>query len=209
MADPRLTPEEKLLRVIESPNKFAKRGMRVQRRPQDFRLSLKLFKARHKIRLQDLLNLKTVNAILGFLAAAGTLFLLLDFWMGMPRIKKVQRLETAARTLDIGNLNIEKLGPLTYYLQEIGGRNIFALAAVSKTAEADSAEPSIELTNLIDGLRVAGIIWSEAPQAIIEDIKTGETYLLNRGGKLKQARVKEILKDRVILSYHDEEIELK
>ena len=70
------------------------------------------------------------------------------------------------------------------------------------------ANPVVELKKFSDGLKVVGIIWSDAPQAIIEDSQDAKTYLLNRGSKIKGARVKDILKDRVILSYDGQQVEL-
>ena len=208
MLESKLTPEEKLLRIIESPVE-AVRGMRPQRRIHDFKFSLKLFKAKYGEKLKELFNLKTANAVLVFLAVITTVYLILDFGIGLPRAGVLQQLEMVARKMDIGNMAIERLEPLSLYLQEISQRNIFALPEPSvQPAAAPGVKQSAEAKSFIEGFKLVGIIWSEVPQAIIEDAKDGRTYLLNRGGNLKDARVKEILKDRVILSYDNQDIEL-
>lgn len=208
MPEQPLTPEEKLLRIIESPAQAIRR-IGPRRRINDFKFSFKLFASKYGPKVKELLNLKTMNVILVFSSVVATVFLGLDFWIGMPRLTNLARLELVAKNQDIGEMSIGRLDPLTVYLQVITHRNIFALAQPAKETAPVSPQTSEELKSLVDTLKLVGIIWSQAPQAIIEDTKEGRTYLLNRGGKLKNARVKEILKDRVILSYDDQEIELR
>lgn len=184
-----------------------------KRKPkQDFRLTLKLLQAQYKERFQHALNLKSANVILMVLASGATLFLGFDFWLGMPRVSAVERLENMARSVEIGDLGIARLEPLSVYTREITSQNIFALAASPESdisAGRVPEKPKADLEAVTAGLKVVGIIWSDTPQVIIEDEKEARTYLLNRAGKVRGARIKEILKDRVILSYDDQEIELK
>ncbi len=207
MADPKMTPEEKLLRIIETPAE-AMHAMRPRRRIQDLKFSLKLFKDTYAPKVKDFFNLKTVNTFLFFLAAIATVCLILDFWIGVPRANVILRLESAAKKINIGDMAIERLDPLSLYMQEIAHRNIFSLPQPAAKASAQKPEPSANVKSFMDTLKLVGIIWSEAPQAIIEDSKDGRTYLLNRGASIKDARVKEILKDRVILSYDNQDVEL-
>lgn len=209
MPDAKLTPEEKLLRIIESPPEKV-RTMRPRRRIQDFKFSLKLFIAAHKNKVKDYLNLKTVNAVLVFLGGVATVFLVLDFWIGSPRLLALEHLAAMAKKQDIGDLTISQLDPLSAYLEEATKHNIFSLPPVpAPVAPGQPPAPTAQLTSMTENLKVVGIIWSDAPQVIIEDSKEGRTYLLNRGSRIKDARVKEILKDRVILSYDSQEIELR
>ncbi|MBI5872828.1 MAG: hypothetical protein HZB36_01620 [Candidatus Omnitrophica bacterium] len=210
MPESNLTPEEKLLRIIESPP-GAMGQMRAPRRRQDFQLNLKLLRAKYGDRVKELLNLKAVNVALVFLGALATFFLAVDSWLGLPRKSVIEQLELLAKTQGVGDLAIERLDPLAVYLQEITPRNIFSLP--TPAAQAPSGKTSAQLeaaaASLAADLKLVGIIWSDAPQAMIEDSKDGRTYLLNRGGKIKSGRVKDILKDRVILSYDDQEVELR
>jgi type II secretory pathway component PulC len=205
-----LTPEEKLLRIIESP-KDAVHSLRPQRRLQapDVKLLLKDLKAKYGDKLKSLLTLKSANTILIGAGGLTTLFLVIDFCVGMPRLQMIMRLEDVAKKTDVGNLVIEKLDPLAIYMQEITQRNVFALPEAPPPLVVKKEEAKSELTNIVADFKVVGIIWSEAPQAILEESKTGKTYLVNRGGKLKEARVKDILKDRVVLSYDNQEIEIR
>ena len=207
MPDPNLTPEEKLLRIIESPPE-AVRGMRRERRIADFKIDFKILKAKYGEKLKAFLNLKAASVVLVFLSGIATMYLGLDFWLGAPRLTNVKRLEMLAKKMEVGDMTLGQLDPLSIYLQEITQRNIFALPETVEQTAAKKAEPAVELKSLVDGLKVVGIIWSDTPQAIVEDSKNGKTHLLNRGSKIKDARVKDILKDRVILSYDSQEVEL-
>ena len=207
MPDPNLTPEEKLLRIIESPPDTV-RGMRRERRIADFKIDFKILKAKYGEKLKEFFNLKAASVVLVFLSGVATMYLGLDFWLGAPRLTNVVRLEMLAKKMEVGDMTLGQLDPLSMYLQEITQRNIFSLPESVDQAAAKKLEPKVEIKSLIDGLKVVGIIWSDAPQAIVEDSKDGKTHLLNRGSKIKDARVKDILKDRVILSYDGQEVEL-
>ncbi len=207
MPNPSLTPEEKLLRIIESPPE-AVRGMMRTRRMPDLKFDLKLLKEKYCEKLKAFLNLKAASVVLVFLSGIATMYLGLDFWLGSPRLTNVWRLEMLARKMEVGDMTLGQLDPLSMYLQEITQRNIFSLPEIIEQAGAKNVESKVALKSLVDGLKVVGIIWSDAPQAIIEDSKDGKTHLLNRGSKIKDARVKDILKDRVILSYDSQEVEL-
>jgi hypothetical protein len=213
MVEAPMTPEEKLLRIIESPPEAA-RGMRAPaRRSMDFKLTLKLLKAQYGEKFKALCNLKAFIAGIIFLAGLATFFLVVDFWLGLPRLSAIERLELLARKQGVGDLTLERPDFLAAYLQEITQRNIFSLpeppSPAAATAAQAAAVPVARLQGLADQVKLVGIIWSEAPQAILEDSTSGRTFLVNRGGKVKDARVKDILKDRVILSYDGQEIELK
>ena len=219
MPETPLTPEEKLLRIIESPQ-GASRSVPSRRSLQDYKFFFKSWQEKYKgaagEKIGKFLNLKAVNVILAGIATAATIFLVVDFVIGMPRSLMVMSLEAAAKKKDVGNLTIEGLEPLTIYLQEIKQRNVFALTAALQSAAGAGAGAAAQTTSsptekpsFTSTLKVVGILWSDTPQAIIEDSKENKTYLLNRGSKIKEARVKEILKDRVILSYDNQEIELQ
>jgi len=219
MPDSNLTPEENLLRIIETPGGKPARGGRGMGRGRggtDIKLQWRALKQRLLSKAQKLLTLRTVNTIL--LSAGGlvTLFLVVDFWIGLPKSDFIDKLEEEARATDFGELSIGTLSPLSVYVQEIKGRNMFALSApVPKGPPEPTAEETKNLAiqsalqDLITNYKVVGIIWSETPQAIIEDVSAGHTFMVNRGSMVKVARVKDILKDRVILSYDDKDIELR
>jgi type II secretory pathway component PulC len=213
MPDAPLTPEEKLLRIIESPAQ-SPRPMPPRRMVQDFRFSLNIWNAKFKEkcwpRIQEALTLKTANFFLVIFSVFATIFLVFDFSMGAPRASALAALELQAKKADIGDMTFEAMEPVSVYIQEITQRNIFSLPEPPKPIPAQPVAQAAPLAvNPAQGLKVVGIIWSDYPQAIIEDSTEGKTHLLSRGSKLKNGRVKEILKDRVILSYDGQDIELR
>ncbi|MFH1691524.1 MAG: hypothetical protein ABIC68_03000 [Candidatus Omnitrophota bacterium] len=210
MPEPSLTPEEKLLRIIESSPGKIPTAARVARKRADIKFTFKDLKNRYTEKFSKFLNIKSVNILLVFLSAGFSLFVIIDFLAGLPRMTNVMRLESDAKKQGIGDVKVEHLQPLAYYLQEITGGNIFDLPVPQAVSQEPEPEPlPQELTSLAENLSLVGIIWSKPPQAIIEDKTDGKTYLVNRGSKVKIARVKEILKDKVVLSYDKQEIELK
>ena len=214
MPDAPLTPEEKLLRIIEAPPGAA-RAMGPRRRLQDFKFSLEFFKTKYGPKAVEkaraLLNLRSLNVLLVVLSVGATVFLVFDFLMGMPRSSVLDRIEASGKKIKAADLTIEGLEPLAIYTQEITQRNIFSLPEPppAPAPAAQAPVPSPEATELTTNLKLVGIIWSDVPQAMLEDSKEQRTYLLNRGASIKGARVKDILKDRVILSYDNQDIEIR
>jgi hypothetical protein len=205
-----LTPEENLLRIIESP-KDAVRSMRPRPRVNfDVNLSLKMMQVKYGDKVKKLATLKSLNLIFLAFGLVATFYMFVDFWAGMPKEEAMSRLETSAKAAFIGDLNVEQLKPEEAYAQEITSRNIFALSAPPPAVPATAViKPNPVIEDIITAYRLVGIIWSESPQAILEDTKTNSTTLVNRGSDLKGARIKDILKDRVILSYDNKDIELR
>lgn len=210
MPEPSLTPEEKLLRIIESSPGKIPAAARAARKHADFKFTFKDLKNQYAEKFNKFLNIKAVNILLVFLSAGFSLFVIVDFLAGLPSMTNVMRLESIAKSQAIGDIKVEHLKPMAYYLQEITAGNIFDLPVPQAGSQEPESEPlPQELTKLAEDLSLVGIIWSKPPQAIIEDKSDGKTYLVNRGSKVKIARVKEILKDKVVLSYDKQEIELR
>ncbi|MGE5279546.1 MAG: hypothetical protein ACM3L6_02225 [Deltaproteobacteria bacterium] len=220
MPEPNLTPEENLLRIIESPGQ-APRGGRGMGRPGaafDLRGRGRALRKTFLGKAEKLLTLRAANILLATAGGVATLFLVVDFWVGLPRPDFIEGLEAQARATDLGDLSVGQIDPLSVYLQDIKGRNMFALTAAAPKSDQGQATTPEELKNqaiqaaiqdIITNYKVVGIIWSEAPQAVIEDVKGGDTFMVNRGSMVKVARVKDILKDRVILSYDGMDVELR
>ena len=60
------------------------------------------------------------------------------------------------------------------------------------------------------GLRLVGVDTSDSsPVALLEDIKTGKTYFARTNEKIKEARVKQIQKNKVTVSYQGKNVELR
>jgi hypothetical protein len=59
------------------------------------------------------------------------------------------------------------------------------------------------------GLRLVGVDWSDTPVALLEDLKSGKTYFVKKNERIKNVRVKQIQKDRVLISAHGQDVELR
>jgi hypothetical protein len=59
------------------------------------------------------------------------------------------------------------------------------------------------------GLRLVGVDWGEPPVALLEDRMTGKTYFARKNDKIKEARVKEIFKEKVTVVVRGKTLELR
>ena len=75
----------------------------------------------------------------------------------------------------------------------------------SPAAVKEKERPS----DLDAGLRLVGVDWSDAPVALLEDVKSGKTYFARKNDKIQGARVKEILKNKVVVIFRGKELELR
>jgi type II secretory pathway component PulC len=97
---------------------------------------------------------------------------------------------------------IEDYKPLKVYIEEVKKRDIF------RPVQAAGTVAKFSLQGLTKDLVLSGIYQGKYPEAIIEDKTTKKVYFLKEGDEVKGLKVKSILKDRVILQYGEEEVEL-
>lgn len=199
-----LTPEEQLLKIIENP------GMVEKKRTLPITRGISALKSRfltfdiRKI-IPKRVDIKTVNKILAVLCVLITLFLVSDLLNGrsvfkvkLNKILSGTAVSTAAKTTVIPDVKPEDLAA------DSKKRNIFTLEPekAKPIARSDIAGAAVEL-------KLVGILWSENPQAMIEDTKAQRTYLVNAGDKIGTVNVKSILIDKVVLSKDTEEWDLR
>jgi len=99
---------------------------------------------------------------------------------------------------------------LSYYMDKVTARDIFNLGALPtpEEKEKESALPPEEAVS--KKFSLVGIAWSDNPEAMIEDTESKRTHFVKRGRTINQdIKVVAIFKDRVVLSYEDEEFELR
>ncbi|UCC95157.1 MAG: hypothetical protein JSW40_10200 [Candidatus Omnitrophota bacterium] len=100
----------------------------------------------------------------------------------------------------------------SHYLEMTRKRDIFELvskAPKGTTVEIKKEEVVKEIVKRTESLRLVGISWSDDPDAMIEDTRSRRTFFVKRGELVNGVRVEAILKDKVLLSYEGEEVELK
>lgn len=101
----------------------------------------------------------------------------------------------------------------SYYLNKVKARNLFGFADEPEEEKAAFKEQPkqgpTELETMAKTLKLVGISWSNDPDAIIEDEKAQKTYFVKTGNKINEISVQAIYKDKVILHYRSQEVELR
>jgi type II secretory pathway component PulC len=201
------TPEEKLLRLIENPGKDIKD---VLPRRRGFRFNLAWIRnirlPKGKLQPYLLFNLKTINKGLVVVSVLITLYLIIDFIKERPDLNQIYASEVLGHRRDIKTSARAELMNLADYLSQIERRDIFHLVPLKKEETIPTAKET--LVSLSGNLKLVGIIWGKSPQAMIEDKQENKTMLLNQGDEIGKLKIRQILRDRVILGYEDQEMEL-
>lgn len=224
MAQKDISPEKRLLQIIEGKegNKPAPGALDKGKEilsPGTFKARLSFFvekfrKGKGK-KKGVLLELKTVNLLLKLLIVASIAGLTLSVKVEYDILTKQKLIVTAEFEADVQAAPIEIASLLktqSYYLEKAQVRDLFSFGdtGAKKVVVFDKAdEGPTELENMTQNLRLVGISWSDKPDAIIEDEKLDKTYFVQKGQKIEGIRVKDILKDRVILRYKGDEVELR
>lgn len=225
MEQGKLTPERQLLKLIEEP----KAGVYNQKAAIKYR-SLKLFSVavlkgrfyffREKIKRiiaewrQFRFDFKVFNHMLEFSIALLIIYVVSSFLLSVIHLKKMAKSEIKIEKVAKQPLELKLVSFLkapSYYLAKARNRDIFRMGKI-KTEDTGVVIPeplSSEIIELTKNLTIVGISWSGDPDILIEDTEEKRTYFLKRGQMIKGLKVEAIFKDRVILSYQGEEIELR
>ena len=88
------------------------------------------------------------------------------------------------------------------------GKDVFK--PLTRDEPGGEEEPEAALEEIAAGLGLMGVVSGARPQAIIQDNKSKKTYFLNKGDKLGDVELKEILEGegKVILIYKGREFDL-
>lgn len=126
--------------------------------------------------------------------------------------------DTASLTA-LGDLSGKTFAPLVsslkdenYYLEQAKKRDIFALGTHTQSAENVTVTrgPSAMIVEATKDFHLVGISWSDDPDAMIEDVKNQATFFLKKGQMVdNNVVVKDIQKDKVILSFKGEDVEIQ
>lgn len=222
------TPEKQLLKLIEDPKaRTAAKAHTVKRRGLSIfspgawagRTSFlkKGFRKWFKDEGLKLLDVKVLYRTLGLCNFMLVVFFAVNFSNSMVDLKKHSDIgfpmikeNKPAEELKVASL----LKAESYYLSKVGERNIFKMDKIKKDDMMD--EPVIQLTptaspviEVTQHLKLVGISWSSDPDAMIEDTRALRTFFVKKGQMLGEVRVNDILRDRVVLSYEGDEVELR
>lgn len=218
------TPEKRLLDIIEG-----KAGKIATPSPALLRskyLSLDSLRARIAFlkdsfipkRLKDksvFEDLKMINLFLqcAIGIAMVVLFVFISIEIkGSDKISLIVGKDAQANIINETAETISLLKPKEYYLQKFEIRDLFQMGYLKKK-EVDFKEEKLnqasQLSELTKNLKLVGISWGDQPDAIIENPELDKTYFVKKGYMIDDIKVYDVLKDRVILRYKGEEVEIR
>lgn len=160
------------------------------------------------LRADDLAAINKILAVVLVIVAAFTFYYTTQ---RRPRVEEITRQVSGIPFERTGRTHIEALKPLTYYMDWVKKRNILEPAPEAKEEKAaEKKAPKKKLAELASGLKLQGISWGETPKAMILSDSDGQIYFLEEGKKIgiTGIEIKKITKDKVMVSYGDEEMEL-
>jgi hypothetical protein len=218
------TPEKQLLNLIENPNaKSSSQSAKLKHRSLFSFFSLGAWLGRfsffkgHSRQWFSLAAIRQVdigfvnNALLLAVVILGFYFIT-DFsnsYKGLKALPSVKtRVQQAIQAKDEQVSTLLKKA--AYYSELARKRDIFKIGARPTDKGRAIRAPSDKLKEAIKNLRLVGIAWSDDPDVMIEDRKLKRTYFLKRGQSLDNGvKLQAILRDKIILSFENEEIEFK
>jgi hypothetical protein len=216
------TPEKQLLNLIEEPRGRSSLQAAAIKRHGLSIFSLGALKGRFaffKDRLQkDIkegkvyrLDVKALNSILRLVVLVLAVYFSISLFLAMMNSKRILQVELKGSSdkQASDSKNSSFLKAASYYLEKARERDIFRMGMKRTADSALTKGPSQKILDATQGLRLVGISWSEDPDVMIEDTKINRTYFLKKGQTVADIKLEAVFKDKVILSYAGEEIELK
>jgi len=208
MAKDDMTPEERLLKIIENPD--------TQKKPASLTDKLRLpdpgsikgwfTGLRADKNLLKRINLKVINKRAAVTCVIVTLIWVVDFGSGGIRLSK--RFKSVSSGENIVPSEEGKQPKIDVTVDEavtqVKRRNIFTFLPTKEEAAA-----AVNVGPTLSNFKLVGILWSDNPQAMIENSQEQRTYFVSKGDKIGDLDVRNILKDKVILGKDDQEWELR
>lgn len=197
----RVSPEEKLLRLIRGQKKsqpavagpiegITPKVKLVQQKPADV--------------FSKFTKSLTPRKVIAAVFVLSCILLLVNFiypFIGLREIKLPEVKQSGAQKEPQPRVEIK---PFEYYLEGVQGKQIFANAG----SAAGQAGPVNLSLDLMKDLNLLGVITGENPQAIIEDKKAQKTYYVNKGQFIGELQVTDIQEGKVILTYNGQNFEM-
>ena len=226
-----ILPEEKLFKIIQQEKKSSAKGKggdpEAKKKKNEWlsglvrkllpwkeKLNLQVRKVAGKVKLplkwkiHDI-QLFTVNSILFVMVMVLVFFTVYYAFARYPNIARIVSATAKAQSyLPVVNKEAEELMPLSYYTQAARQRDIFS--ASSSGPAAGEAIPATGEKVPGSDLKLQGIAWSDVPKVMIFSEKDNKLFVAKEGQFIGTtgARVKTILRNKVILNSGDKIFEL-
>lgn len=225
MAEGRVTPEKELLKLIEGSkiNGGAQAQIQTEALKRKVgslfsfgaligRLSFLREWAKDRFNARKFsFDIKSLNKMLLICVFILVIYLLANFLLSIIDSKRLLNLkfkiEKGDASLSFPEISLAK--PLSYYLEKAKSKNIFSMASQISPKEIVAKQVRSKISELSQDLKLVGISWSDSPDIIIEDKKLQQAFFLKKGQVINECLIKEVFKDRVILSYGGQEVELR
>lgn len=196
-----VTPEEKLLKLIRRkrepvpPSARGKGGGpgAAKAHPD---------KKRDPVHLLD-----PVNVMLMLLSAGLAAYFAVNSFFFNRRQDVSLRVESGVSS---GGTAVEAIGPpepkpFHVYERKWEQRDLFEMPWERAGGEDGAIEETA--VDLSAQLKVVGIVLDADPKAVVEDVKTKQTFFLSQGDSIAGAVLESILEDKVIFIYHNKTVE--
>ena len=217
------TPEKQLLNLIEEPHSRSSLQAAAIKRHGLSIFSFGALKGRFaffKDRFQKdfkegkvyQLDVKALNSVLRLAVLVLAAYFIISLFLAALNSKKALNVElkNKGERQESNTQPTSFLKAASYYLEKTRERDIFKMGQKKTAAEAISAKgPSQMIIEATQYLKLVGISWSEDPDVMIENTKIQRTYFLKKGQSIENVKLEAVFKDKVILSYRGEEVELK
>ena len=220
-----ITPEKQLLRLIEDPKSKTTAVGAQAIKHQGLSLfsfsawigRISFFKDWFKRRLQRPkyhgFNTKIISKALGICIFVLTFYFINNLFTSFINLKKMPDLlemkKEDLKPMSFQETSVSKKA-VSYFLEKVRQRDIFKMGQKKAiTAETVTSGSSSRIIEATQHLKLVGISWSNDPDAMIEDTKALRTFFVKRGGLIGEIKVQAIFKDKVVLNYAGEEIELR
>ena len=161
------------------------------------------------------MDIRFLNAALMALVAALAAYFAVSVFLGVVSLNRKPVLKIDGWTEKEDTASMRAISILkdtaSYYTEKVGQRDIFKIRTKPSVAGAASysRDQVPAITAETQRYRLVGISWSKNPDAMIEDTSALRTFFVKRGQMLGKVRVEAIFKDKVILTYEGEEVELR
>jgi len=225
MADKDISPEKRLLNIIENKEGEEPKQSPIQEGKKLFSIGalkarisfLKEKLSKGPIRFSGIsFGLKEVNTLLQVCIGILAIYLGISVKMKFTKLmnkdwgKSMLRQEVFSGEVEAVASLVQ---PKDFYLSKVKTRNLFDFADQEQKEKVNFKEdekkgPS-KLEEMTKNFKLVGISWSEDPDAIIEDSDANKTYFVKTGSSINEIKVQAIHEDRVILHYGMEEVELR
>ena len=220
-----ITPEKQLLKLIEDPKSKTTAVSAQAIKHQGLSLfsfsawigRISFFKDWFKRRLQRPkyhgFNTKIISKALGICIFVLAFYFISNLFTSLVNFKKMPDLlemkKEDLKPVSFQEASVSKKA-VSYFLEKVRQRDIFKMGHKEQvTSEVAIKNPSSTIIEATQHLKLVGISWSNDPDAMIEDTKASRTFFVKRGQLIGEIKVQAIFKDKIVLSYAGEEIELR